>query len=283
VATLLAVAFVGCLLTQVIFQVAGFPAGRGPYWLTVFSSYRAAALITIVVGVIGMITESYRIRLEKTTAQLREREIERERLMKLANEAQLASIESRIQPHFLFNTLNSISSLIREEPDKAERLIERLSALLRSSLDTHQVPLVPLSQEIKLVEDYLEIQHARFGERLRYRIDVPRELADWGVPPFSVQTLVENSVKHAIAPRREGGSVEVAARATGDRAMVEVRDDGPGFEAAALPPGHGLDNLHSRLMAVFGADAGFDVNRLDGGVRVAFSLPRRQPQPVEPA
>ena len=113
-------------------------------------------------------------------------------------------------------------------------MIERLSALLRSSLDTHQVPLVSLQQELKLVEDYLEIQRARFGERLRYRLEAPPQLAAWGVPPFSVQTLVENSVKYAVAPRREGGQIEVSAREQSGRAVIEVRDDGPGISPEAL-------------------------------------------------
>jgi LytS/YehU family sensor histidine kinase len=180
----------------------------------------------------------------------------------------------------LFNTLNSISSLIRDDPAKAERLIERLAALLRSSLDTHQVPLVPLRQEMKLVADYLEIQRARFAERLQFSISCPPDLEDWAVPPFAVQTLVENSLKYAVAPRREGGRVDVTASSSGGRLSVRVADDGPGFEAAMLPPGHGLDNLHARLMALFGSEAGIDAGHTPDGFAVSFTLPQRAAEPV---
>jgi signal transduction histidine kinase len=276
VVTLIAVAFAGCVVAVAIIGWLGIPTNQGTYWSRVFWAFRGASIITLVVGIIGTITESYQHRLRRTTVELQEKERERERLERLAGEAQLASIESRIQPHFLFNTLNSISSLIREEPDKAERLIERLSALLRSSLDTHQVPLVPLRQELKLVTDYLEIQRARFGERLRYSISCPSELENWGVPPFSVQTLVENSLKYAVAPRREGGRVDVAAFAEDGRLSIRVEDDGPGFDAATLPAGHGLDNLQSRLMAMFGSAAALGVLRKPNGFTASFTLPQRE-------
>src|SRR5205814_9509341 len=125
--------------------------------------------------------------------------------------AQLTSLESRVQPHFLFNTLNSISALIREDPRAAERMVERLAALLRDSLEMNRTRLVPLSRELRIVQDYLEIEKTRYGDRLRYSIDVAADLDDPEVPPFCLQPLVENRVKHVVSHRRVGAERMVSA------------------------------------------------------------------------
>lgn len=168
-----------------------------------------------------------------------------------ATEARLASLESRVRPHFLFNALNSAIALIPEDPKRAEAVLESLAALLRSSLDAH-TRTVALREEIRIVTDYLEIERARFGERLRYTIDVPAELAAHEVPAFAVQTLVENSVKYAVSPRANGAAIAVEARRDGDRLAIVVRDDGPGFSGSPWLPGHGLDNLRARLAPMNG-------------------------------
>ncbi len=202
------------------------------------------------------------------------KELERERALKLATEAQLASLESRIHPHFLFNTLNSISSLIPDDPARAERLVEQMAALLRFSLDANQSGLVPLSAELKIVADYLEIERARFGDRLRYQIDVPADLNDSRIPPLSLQTLVENSVKYAIAPDRTGGEIRITAARSGGAFRVEVSDPGPAFQLESAPPGHGLDNLKDRLLAVFGGQAALVLQRVGGRNNLILSLPQ---------
>jgi len=270
VCVLLVLNLAGCILaTGVLMAIYEI---KVPFWTYVIRSYRYGVPVTIFVGIMGTLFESWRHRIERANLELKQRQIEHERALKLASEAQLASIESRIQPHFLFNALNSISALIKENPDHAEKLIERLSRILRSSLDTH-ASLVPLRQEIKLTMDYLEIQTARFGSRLRYSCDVSEDLAEWLVPPFSVQTLVENSVKYAVAPRHEGGRIAVTARRAGEKLHLEVSDDGPGFEAGAMAPGHGLDNLHVRLLTLFGLDAALNMRRREPGMTVSVSLP----------
>jgi LytS/YehU family sensor histidine kinase len=192
--------------------------------------------------------------------------------------AQLESLQSRVQPHFLFNALNSISSLIRQDPARAERMVEHLARLLRASLDTHQESLVPLHQELRIVRDYLEIQSARFEDRLRWFVEEPGVLGDALIPPFSVQSLVENSVKFAVATRRHGGTVRVSARGDGERFTVAVTDDGPGFTSAAKTPGHGLDNLHTRLLTLYGGGAALDIVPAEPGVTgvtVSLTLPVR--------
>ena len=146
--------------------------------------------------------------------------------------------------------------------------------MLRFSLDSNQRSTVALGQEIKTPRDYLEIERARIGDRLRYSIDVPVALESIEVPPLSVQTLVENSLKYAVSPRREGGEIQIAARVSGDRVLIEVKDDGPGFQPGAIIAGHGLDNLQARLAVLFDNDAALDIAMRDERTIVTISLLR---------
>src|SRR5215471_6983805 len=225
---------------------------------------------TIIVGTTFTVFGSTKARLEATELALQTQRLERERAEKLAAEAKLASLSSRVQPHFLFNTLNSISALVREDPAQAERTIERLSSLLRSSLDGKEQ--VPLDQELKLVADYLEIQRTRLGDRLRFSMSTAPD-ATGAVPPFSVQTLVENSVRHAGEKRPEGVDLKVAAHRSGADLIVDVIDNGPGFNPDALTAGHGLDTLTGRLREVYGNRAAVEFQRESGGMTVRLRVP----------
>jgi two-component system sensor histidine kinase AlgZ len=267
-----AITAVGCLFAVAILTAMGlYPQDR--FVANYALAFRTALVITFLIGAAVSVYEELRGKLDDTTLQLRTNELERERALKLATEAQFSSLESRIHPHFLFNALNSISSLIREDPQHAERLIERMAALLRFSLDSSNSGLVTLAQEMKIVADYLEIEKARFGARLRYDIEIPQDYNGLEVPPLSIQTLVENSVKYAIAPRREGGLIRVRAVDAAGSIRLEVWDDGPGFTVDSMLAGHGLDNLQSRLLTQFGMDAALAVERHDGGTSVAVILP----------
>ena len=234
------------------------------------------AMLTMTLGVGMSLYEAQRARLDTVTLELRTRELEAERDRKLALQARLASLESRLQPHFLFNTLNAISSLIQDDPDHAERMVERLAALLRFSLDASERGLVPLADELKIVGDYLEIERARLGSRLSFTLDADPEAAGREVPPLTIQTLVENSVTHAIAPRPAGGRIRVAAALAGERLVLSVWDDGPGFTTAAMRPGHGLESLQARLAARFGAAAELTIAGRDGGTLVTVTVPRSE-------
>jgi LytS/YehU family sensor histidine kinase len=193
--------------------------------------------------------------------------------LKLATEAQLASLESKLHPHFLFNTLNSISALIADDPVLADKVVLRLSRLLRSSLDVVDQSSVPLDEEIKLTVDYLEIEKARFGERLRYSVDVPRELLTMRVAPLILQPIVENSVKFAIFPRPGGGSIAISAQQESDKLTIAVRDDGPGFAATVIPAGHGLDTLRQRLNTLFQDRAILTIAAAEERTTVSISIP----------
>src|SRR5436190_263394 len=210
-ATLLAlflVALAGTFLACVILGMLGLDYGR-PLMKRFAISFEMNALIASIIGVAMTLYESQRARLDALTLELRTRELERERDRKMALEARLSSLESRLHPHFLFNTLNAISELIHENPERAERTVERLAGLLRAALDATGRTTVPLARELEIVGDYLEIEKTRLGERLTYGFQVAPEAGACAILPLAVQTLVENSIKHAIAPKPNGGRVRV--------------------------------------------------------------------------
>jgi sensor histidine kinase YesM len=263
----------GCLLAQALLMEIGFVV-PAHFWRQYFYTLRVATPLAVVFGLGGLVHASLRGRVQQMEERLHEKEIAEERTRKLAAEARLRSLESRIHPHFLFNTLNAISSLIAVDPARAEQIVCRLATLLRASLDASNQPLIPLREELAMVESYVDIEKVRFGDKLRGAVDVPAELLDARVPPFSVQSLVENSVKYGITPQSGGGEFLVKASADTGSLRIEVQDTGPGFDLAAIRPGHGLDNLVERLNALFGEKARLDVLRRDGNCVVEMVLPR---------
>jgi signal transduction histidine kinase len=263
----------GVLLVQSLLFGLGLDVPQR-FWLQYFHSLRVCTPLAIVFGLGAFAHMSLRGRVQAMAEKLHEKEVAEARTQKLLAEARLQSLEARIQPHFLFNTLNSISSLIVVNPARAEQMVSRLATLLRASLDNSNQPLIPLRQELALVESYMEIEKARFGDKLRGSVQVPAGLQDTQVPPMSVQALVENAVKHGITPQSGGGEVQVTASAENGNLRIEVRDTGPGFELAAIRAGHGLDNLVGRLDALFGAKARLNVFRREGYSVIEMVLPR---------
>lgn len=254
-AVLVVVAAVGTMLAVGGLVLAGL-VSVAQYWPQFVGSVRTATLITIIVGIATFVIETLRHRVELTSLQLKQQQLERERAQKLALESRLGSLQSRLQPHFLFNTINSILSMIRDEPKGAEEMLQRLSRLLRYALDSQERSTVPLGDEMKLVSDYLEIERTRFGRRLTFSIDMDAAAMSCEVPPYALQTLVENSMKYAIAPRREGGRIDITVRKEEASLAITVSDDGPGFSHDDLTEGHGLDTLEKRLALLYG-DAGW--------------------------
>lgn len=207
---------------------------------------------------------------EISQTKLRQKELDEEKAKTLATEAQLASLESRIHPHFLFNTLNSIAALIREDPILAEKMVEKLAALLRYSLDANAKNLVTLAQELEITEKYLEIEKVRFNERLSYKIETDEKFSNIKLPPFSLQTLVENSIKHVASKTSEKTEIIVTVKENGDELQIEVSDNGNGFSFDKIQNGHGLDVLQKRLETIFQDRA--DLEFL--GNRVILHLPK---------
>ncbi len=245
---------------------------HGRYLPNVERELPFCVVVTLIFGLSISTFETLRYRLQAATLELRTRQMEQERANKLLAEARLSSLESRIHPHFLFNTLNSIAALIPADPDRAEQTVSSLASLLRFSLNAQHSGLVPLSQEMKIVRDYLEIEKTRFGERLRYTIDAPDTLANARVPPLALQTLAENAVKHVVSERPEGASLEVKAYADAGQIILTVLDDGPGFSPETISPERGLGNLIARVELVYGGAGKLEVSReLDRtAVRLTF-------------
>lgn len=201
----------------------------------------------------------------------------------LAQSAQLRALQSQLEPHFLFNTLNGISSLVVEgRSDAAAVMIARLSDFLRLTLKVAGTPEIALADELVFVRQYLDIQQLRFGDRLGFDIDVAPEAMEAMVPALLLQPLVENSVRHAILPRAIGGRVVVCARTdsvrtTAKTLILTVDDDGPGMQKSASPTsGVGLSNTATRLSVMYGGAAEFSIRRSGlGGVGVTIRLPLR--------
>lgn len=273
VSVILVITPLGCLLAETLQMLIGLVVPR-QFWREYLHTLRVAMPLAIVFGTGAIVHASLRERVQSMEEKLREKEVAEERARKLAAEARLRSLEAQIHPHFLFNTLNSISSLIGVNPARAEHIVGRLAALLRASLDASGQPLIPLQRELAMVESYLDIERARFGDKLRSSIAVPTDLESAKVPPMSVQSLVENAVKYGITPQSDGGEVVVAVAAENGNLRIEIRDTGPGFDLSAVPAGHGLDNLVSRLNALFGVKARLNVLRRDGNSVVEMVLPR---------
>ena len=267
-----ALGLVGSVAALAILIAAGLvPPSLFGDWFR--GSVRVTIAVTITIGLFITAYEKMRQRLDDAELALRTKERDEAEARRLAAEAQLASIESRVQPHFLFNTLNSIAALVHDDPAGAERMTGQLASLLRSALDSTAVPLVPLEQELRVVRAYLDIERVRFGDRLRYDVNLGAGTESANVPRMALQTLVENSVKYAVSPRREGGSICVTAALDHGRVQITVEDDGPGFNAAHRPEGHGLALLDARLAMLFGDRATLRVVSRPGHTGVTLDVP----------
>jgi len=269
---LLFTATAGTLAAALVLQLVGINS-RGGYWIEVRSSLTFSVVMNLMFGLSISTFETLRYKFQAAQLELRTREVERERAYKLLAEARLSSLESRIHPHFLFNTLNSIAALIPSDPQRAEDTVGKLASLLRFSLNANHTGLVPLSQELKVVHDYLEIERTRFGDRIRFDIVVPDSLDDVPVPPLALQSLVENVVKHVVAKRPQGASIQITGSRDTKRIQLAVLDDGPGFSLDAITPDHGLGNLIARMELLYGAAGQLEVARENNKTAVRISFP----------
>jgi two-component sensor histidine kinase len=195
-------------------------------------------------------------------------------------QAQLQALKMQLHPHFLFNTLHSITALVHEDPEMAERTIARLSELLRLFLANSTIHEVPLSEELRILNLYLEIERARFEDRLRVSYDVPAELHDAMVPNLVLQPLVENSIRHGVGRRSEPGSIHIAAERYSDTLVLRVTDNGAGFSENAGHPvqeGMGLGITRGRLESLYGQKHSLVLRNLPaGGVEARVTMPFRE-------
>jgi signal transduction histidine kinase len=203
-----------------------------------------------------------------------------------ASQAQLHALKMQLHPHFLFNALHSISALVHTDPEAADKMIARLGDFLRLTLDTAAAQEAPLSQEIEFLNCYLEIERIRFRDRLTTRIDVDPQALECRVPNLILQPIVENAIRHGVAPRTGPGRVEVRAERRGGSLRLQVRDNGRGLpETAACATkggGVGLSNTRARLRQLYGASYSFEMeNDPAGGAVVTLEIPFRAPEPAQ--
>ncbi len=185
----------------------------------------------------------------------------------------------QLHPHFLFNTLHAIWTLMHKDVETADRMLARLSDLLRITLENSGMQEVPLKQELAFLEPYLEIEQTRFGDRLSVQLDVEPDTLDALVPNLLLQPLVENAIRHGIAPRAAGGRIRISAKRENAKLRVQVRDNGAGIpesEREVLKEGVGLTNTRARLQQLYGAGHRLELhNAVDGGLEVTLELPFR--------
>jgi len=187
-------------------------------------------------------------------------------------EARLAALQAQMNPHFMFNTLNTVAALVRTDAARAERTVENLASVLRRTLDRSRRTMTTVGEEVDYVRDYLGIERERLGDRLVVEWSVSDEVRTCELPTMTLQPLVENSLKHGIGARIEGGRVEIRASRSGDSLVLDVIDDGPGF-STVYSDGTGLGNLRRRLEVLYGEPYGMEVVPASGAhvrVRLPF-------------
>ena len=208
----------------------------------------------------------------------RSAEIDRLQLAVQSRDAKLEALKLQLNPHFLFNSLNSVRALVTEDPSRAQQMITRLARLLRSTLRNSRETTVPLGDELDLVRTYLDLESVRLEDRLTYAINAEHAPHACAVPPMLVQTLVENAVKHGVARRPEGGHIRVAARRSEGQLHLTVCNPGT-LRHAARDDGVGLDNVRERLGLLFGEAATLTLRDDNDTVRATACLPCRPEVP----
>ena len=212
----------------------------------------------------------------------REREVQVARLSEQLSSARFDALQAQLNPHFLFNTLNTITVLVRDnDRHGAVSIIEHLSELLRRTLSRHQANEVTLGEELELVRQYVAIEQARFSDRLRPEFRIPESLMSAAVPSFALQHSVENAIRHGIAKHTDAGLLLINATRSGDVLEISVIDDGAGIDPAApAPPGHGIDNTRERVRALYGERGSLEITRRpEGGTIATLKLPYRELRP----
>lgn len=269
--------FVGALR----FYLQGIRGGTPDFWMSIFDSFFRSLdqVLPVYWALVGLhhAVNYYR--------QARVRELQSVRLETRLLESQLQTLQQQLHPHFLFNTLHAISTLVHRDPDKADAMIERLSDLLRITLRKVGVQEVELGEELEYLRAYLDIEQLHFGNRLRieYRVDVAA--MDVMVPTLILQPLVENAIRHGLEPMVRAGTLTIEAQADGDTLWLRVRDDGAGLPKSwKRRDGVGLTNTRARIDRLYGEQAALTVRENPGGgvlVDIYIPLRRSSAKPTE--
>jgi len=234
------------------------------YWLM----HEAIIVYAVFVGIFY---------LRRSQQRLREKEQREAELRLRANQMELAVLKAQLNPHFLFNTLNSINALVGSDPEAARRVLAQLAEVLRYSLESDRRVFVPLTEELRFVETYLAIEKARFGKRLQVKMEIDESAKPLLVPPMILQPLAENAVKHGLAPKEDGGELALRVQRQKDHLEFEVADNGAGLNGTLASDlfnrGRGLHNTDLRLRKMFGDASGLQVSNAKEGFCVKFRIP----------
>ncbi|HMC78812.1 MAG TPA: histidine kinase [Vicinamibacterales bacterium] len=248
------------------------------FWLQFGRNLAGWIFVTLPFGVIVYLSIAAIAHAIRYFFEATDRELQLARVSEQLASTRLAALQAQLNPHFLFNSLNTIAVLVRGgENQPATRVIEQLSDVLRSTLDGTQASEVTLDDELELVRQYLAVEEARFSDRLRPVLDIEPAALPAAIPRFALQHLVENALRHGIAKRTDAGRVTIAARRAGGDLEISVEDDGPGISGSAAAPGHGLENTRERLRTLYGERASLEVVRAgDRGTVARLRIPFRE-------
>ena len=209
-----------------------------------------------------------------SAAALRERATREARLEAQLTFAQLHTLRAQLQPHFLFNALNGISSLMHTDVERADRMLARISELLRAAIETAPIPEVPIGEELAFAARYLDIEKMRYGDRLDVILDVPADVSGLLVPNMLLQPLLENAVRHGVAAHARPGTIHLRIRRQGDELVIAVRDSGGGF-GPGTPDGTGLRITRERLASLYGPGERLTFSTDESGFEARVMLPCR--------
>ena len=243
-----------------------------PIWFVIVICGIVCLVLSLALRLVARTTRSLYRWAQDQTAYAARAEADAER-------ARLATLQAQMNPHFLFNALNTVASLVATDHARAERTIEHLAAVLRQTLARGADSLTTVQDEVRFVGHYLDVERARFGARLDVSFDIDTAAADRQIPTMSLQPLVENAIKHAIQARLRGGRIVVSAIVRDDALHVSVCDDGDGF-VNGYQEGTGLGNLRRRLRSLYGISADLVIESAPAGSRVTLVLPARASGPA---
>ena len=270
-------------LLMVVFDPAQFQKARATmgdaFWSRAGVDLAGWIFITLPFGVIVYICVAGMAHAVRYFVEARERELQLSRLSEQLAGARFSALQAQLNPHFLFNTLNTIAVRARDgDGPGTARMVEQLSDVLRQTLSRHRANEVTLQDELDLIGQYLAIEQARFSDRLRPSFEVEAATRAAAVPSFALQHLVENAIRHGIARRPGAGIVRIAARRAGDSLEVSVEDDGAGIDPdAEAAKGHGIDNTQERLRALYGSRGSLSLAQsASGGTIATLRVPWRE-------
>jgi sensor histidine kinase YesM len=275
--TRIAVHIVGSILFSLAYMVLRAFVGQWQSGATFAQAFQPLIVKTwhfnlLIYWVILAVTQAFDF-----YRKYRARERQAAQLEQHLTEAKLQALQMQLNPHFLFNTLNSIAALMHQNVDAAERMITRLSDLLRAALESSSSQEVGLRRELQMLATYLEIERVRFGDRLQIKLEIAPEALDAQVPNLVLQPLVENAIRHGIEPRARPGAVCVRACKSENSLLMEISDNGAGLPTnRPVKEGVGLTNTRARLRELYGEDHRFELhNGEQGGLSVRLKIPFR--------